>query len=79
MRPSIMYIIYKQSIKQTKKKKINKAKVAAGGGECTTFFWPQNGSHVDKKLAAWKSSFRFFSWTERPFDSKLARKHQGDL
>ena len=28
---------------------------------------------------SWKSIFRFFSWTERPIDSKLARKHQGDL
>ena len=27
---------------------------------------------------SWKSIFRF-SWTERPIDSKLARKHQGDL
>ena len=24
---------------------------------------------------SWKSIFRFFSWTERPIDSKLARKH----
>ena len=28
---------------------------------------------------SWKSIFRFFSWTERPIDSKLARKHRGDL
>ena len=28
---------------------------------------------------SWKSIFRFFSWTERPIDSKLARNHQGDL
>ena len=28
---------------------------------------------------SWKSIFRFFSWTERPIDSKLGRKHQGDL
>ena len=28
---------------------------------------------------SWKSIFRFFSWTERPIDSKLARKHQDDL
>ena len=24
---------------------------------------------------SWKPTFRFFSWTERPIDSKLARKH----
>ena len=28
---------------------------------------------------SWKSIFCFFSWTERPIDSKLARKHRGDL
>ena len=28
---------------------------------------------------SWKSIFRFFSWTERPIASKLARKHRGDL
>ena len=28
---------------------------------------------------SWKSIFCFFSWTERPIDSKLARKHQDDL
>ena len=28
---------------------------------------------------SWKSIFRFFFWTERPFDSKLDRKHRGDL
>ena len=28
---------------------------------------------------SWKSIFRFFSWTKRPIDSKLARKHWGDL
>ena len=28
---------------------------------------------------SWKSYFRIFSWTERPIDSKLAKKHQGDL
>ena len=27
---------------------------------------------------SWKSTFCFFSWTERPIDSKLARKHQGE-
>ena len=27
---------------------------------------------------SWKSIFCFFSWTERPIDSKLDRKHQGD-
>ena len=30
-------------------------------------------------LPSWKSIFYFFSWTERPIDSKLARKHRGDL
>ena len=28
---------------------------------------------------SWKSIFRFFSWPERPVDSKLGRKHQCDL
>ena len=28
---------------------------------------------------SWKSIFCYFSWTERPVDSKLARKHRGDL
>ena len=28
---------------------------------------------------SWKYIFRIISWTERPVDSKLARKHQGDL
>ena len=28
---------------------------------------------------SWKAIFRFFSWTERPIDSKLARKHRDDL
>ena len=28
---------------------------------------------------SWKSIFCFFSWTQRPVDSKYARKHQGDL
>ena len=28
---------------------------------------------------SWKSIFRFFSWTERQIDYKLARKHLGDL
>ena len=27
----------------------------------------------------WKSIFRFFSWTERPTDLILGRKHRGDL
>ena len=28
---------------------------------------------------SWKSIFCFFSWTERPIDTKLARKLRGDL
>ena len=28
---------------------------------------------------SWKSIFRFLSWTKRPVDYKLARKHRGDL
>ena len=28
---------------------------------------------------SWKSIFRFFSWTERPIDSKLGRKHWSGL
>ena len=28
---------------------------------------------------SWKSIFRFFSWTKRPIDLKLGRKHRGDL
>ena len=28
---------------------------------------------------SWNSIFRYFSWTERPMDSKFARKHRGDL
>ena len=28
---------------------------------------------------SWKSIFRIFSWTERPADLKLGRKHWGDL
>ena len=28
---------------------------------------------------SWKAIFRFFSWTKRPVDSKLGRKHRGDL
>ena len=28
---------------------------------------------------SWKYFFRFFSWTERPIDLKLGRKHSGDL
>ena len=28
---------------------------------------------------SWKSMFPFYSWTKRPIDLKLRRKHQGDL
>ena len=28
---------------------------------------------------SWKSIFRFFSWTQKPIDSKPGRKHWGDL
>ena len=27
---------------------------------------------------SWESIFHFFSWTKRPVDSKLVRKHRGD-
>ena len=54
------------SIRVTCRSKIDK--IVPIGNPRWPLWWP-----------SWKSIFRFFSWTERPIDSSLARKHRGDL
>ena len=54
------------SIEVTYRSKV--AKIVPIGNPWWPPWWP-----------SWKSIFCFFSWTERPVDSKLGRKHRGDL